>query len=146
MSVCDLREPMPTQEGNHSSNGYSTSPLTWYIEKRSLYFCSFSPLFMRFLQCCQYATVKSPQLQSSMVSSFTTLAYSHWLLVPWAYPSAKHSAVQHSVGKYDYSLVCHCSLGEQGIEWQDPLRDRIKKKRGKKTGMKCCTVTNATPG
>lgn len=58
------------------------------------------------------------------------LPSSHRLLVPRAYPSAKHSAVQRGAGKRCYSLVVHCSLG--GSRVTRPFGERKLKRREEK--------------
>lgn len=57
---------------------------------------------------------------SHIVSSLLSLE-----LIP---PPSDHLALRHCGGKCGYSLASHSSLREQGVERQEPLREKIKRK------------------
>ena len=95
----------------------------------------FPMLVCIFLKRSQGAAVKSP---SHKAPWYPALRHSQTIsrlmslgLIP---PPSDHLALRHCGGKCGYSLASHSSLKEQVVERQEPLREKIKKKK-KRTGQ-----------
>lgn len=86
-----------------------------------------------FFKPSQGTTMKSPSHKSpwypALRHSRTVTSLLSLGLIP---PPFDHLALQHCGGKCSYSLASHSSLREQGIERQDPQREKIKKKKKSK--------------